>query len=82
MIGSNVTTADRQLLFMQYIWVDNSDICGDFLKSIFPTVKEILEDEAVHEDLDVRAPHNRMLCFIRQCDAQLLMPSVLLGYMP
>lgn len=32
------------LLVLQDIWVDNSDICGALLKSIFPSVKQVLED--------------------------------------
>ena len=27
-----------------YIWVDNSAVCGNLLKKIFPTVKNVLED--------------------------------------
>lgn len=28
----------------EYIWVDNSAVCGNLLRNIFPSVKIVLED--------------------------------------
>ena len=61
-----MTSTDRQLVYAVH-WVDNSDICGDFLKSIFPTVKQVLEDTTHLMRRYMRTlmpdhPQNRMLC--------------------
>ena len=57
---------------VQYIWVDNSDICGSLLKRIFPTVREVLEDSTHLMRRYMRTlvpdhPHNRKSYLLKAC---------------